>query len=177
MVKNKRAKTGRATKKAAGFSLMEIIVVVAIMGILIVAAYPLVMNSLENRDIENTALLIQMTFQQAKMEAVRAKINHRVRFWQDNDGRWAYTIERETQPNQWTALPGFVPRSISNKYTVTINLPNRLVAFSPLGMVVNYNPTQRSISLHSSKLSLQGQPGTRIVYVYAGGSFQYVRAA
>lgn len=159
-----------------GFTFIEILVVIAIIGILMVAAYPLVMNSLENRDIENTARQIQMTLQQAKFEAVRAKVNHRLRFWL-SAGRWAYTIERETQPNQWTPLPGFIARSISTKYSVTVNLPEMMVVFSPLGFVTNYNSTQRSISIHSLKLSLQGQPSTRIVYIYAGGSFQYVRAA
>lgn len=170
-------------KRSQGFTLIEVIVVVAIIGILVVVFYPAVLNTLENRDIENAARLIQMTFQQAKFEAIRAKVNHRVHFWQDNDGRWTYTIERETALDTWQPIHGFISRRIPLKFEVTLNIPNatigqgKEVIFNPIGIIVNYDPLLRSISLRSPKLSRQGQLGKIIISLYAGGSFQYVRTA
>lgn len=177
-------------KGKKGLTFIEIIVVVAIIGILVVAFYPAVLNTLENRDIENAARLIQMTFQQAKFEAIRGKVNHRVRFWQDRGGRWTYTIEREEALTSekgttitWRSLPGFIPRHIPVKFEVTLNIPDATIGqgkeliFDPIGMVYNYNPSLRSILIRSPKLSRQGQQGTIIINIYAGGSFQYVRTA
>ncbi|MCX7974168.1 MAG: prepilin-type N-terminal cleavage/methylation domain-containing protein [Candidatus Aminicenantes bacterium] len=170
-------------KEKKGFTLIEIIVVVAIIGLLVVVFYPAVLNTLENRDIENAARLIQMTFQQAKFEAIRAKVNHRVRFWQDNAGQWFYNIERELSLDTWQPLHGSVPRRIPAKFIVILNIPEAKIGqgkeliFDPIGMVYNYDPSLRSISIRSPKLSQQGQQGTIIINIYAGGSFQYVRTA
>jgi len=67
-------------------------------------------------------------------------------------------------------------KTIPAKYVVTVNVPNQVVVFNPLGMVLNYNPAQHNISLQSPNLSAKGQPGTRNIIIYAGGSIQYVKS-
>lgn len=149
--------------------------VVAIIGILALMAYPNIKNSLEVRGLENEARELLSTLQQAKFQAVKHKLNHRVTF--DNSlGYWVYFIEREVSFNNWVEVPGFVRRSIPSKFPVTINLPSQIVVFSPLGFVINYSTTEHDISIQSPNIQRQGQPSTRTVVIYAGGSIQYMKS-
>ena len=77
-----------------GYTFIEVIVVVGILGMILAAMYPGIMNTLETRGIENSARNILTTMQRAKFQAVRTKINHRVGFL-DDGGVWYYFIERE----------------------------------------------------------------------------------
>jgi prepilin-type N-terminal cleavage/methylation domain-containing protein len=159
-----------------GFTLVESLLVVAIVGILVLVSYPNIANSLEVRGLENEAREVLTTLQQAKFQAVKFKLNHRVNF--DNSlGYWVYFIEREVSLDTWVEVPGSMRRSISNKLTVTINLPGQLIVFSPLGFVLNYNSAQHTISLQSTNVQRQGQPSTRNIVVFAGGSVQYTKSA
>ena len=77
-----------------GFTLIESLLVVAIIGVLVLVSYPSIKNSMETRGLENEAREILTTLQQAKFQAVKLKLNHRVNF--DNSlGYWVYFIERE----------------------------------------------------------------------------------
>jgi prepilin-type N-terminal cleavage/methylation domain-containing protein len=158
------------------FTLIEVLLVVAIIGILTLVSYPNIKNSLETRGLENEAREVLSTLQQAKFQAVKFKLNHRVNF--DNSlGYWVYFIEREVSYNNWVEVPGFIRKSIPNKFAVTINLPGELLIFSPLGFVLNYNTTQHDISIQSLNIQRQGQPSTRTIIIYAGGSVQYTKSA
>jgi prepilin-type N-terminal cleavage/methylation domain-containing protein len=159
-----------------GFTFIEILVVIAIIGILSLAAYPAIKNSLEVRKLENEAREVLVTLQQAKFQAVKLKLNHRVSF--DNSrGYWVYFIEREVSFNNWVAVSSFVRKSIPSNLTTTINLPGQAVVFSPLGFVTNYNTAQHDLSVQSPKVQRQGQPSTRTIVIYAGGSIQYTKSA
>jgi len=167
-----------------GFTFIEILVVVAIMGILMLVSYPNIKNSLEVRRLENEAREVLSTLQQAKFQAVKLKLNHRINF--DNSlGYWVYSIEREENLNTWVAVPKFPRRSIPGKFTVTVDLPNLYLGFTPLGLAfmdktsaaIQYSATQNSISLLSPSVQRQGQPGTRTIVIYGGGSVQYVKSS
>lgn len=158
-----------------GFTFIEVLLVVAIMGILLVVSYPNIRNSLETRNLENKAREVLTTLQQTKFMAVKYKLNHRLRF-DNSGGYWVYYVEKETDPEVWVEVPGSIRKSIPNRYVVTVNVPNQLVVFTPLGMVLNYNVTQHNISLQSTILQRQGQPSTRTINVYMGGSIQYVKS-
>jgi type II secretion system protein H len=162
-----------------GFTLIEVLVVVGIMGILMLGSIPSIMNSLATRNLDNSARDIQTTLQQARYKSVDAKINYRVRFAQ-NAGRWWIYLERETANNVWSSVPGFLVKSIPSQFTVTVSLPgtapNQTVEFSSVGIVEGYDSTKNTVTLQSLTLKNKGQPDLRRLQVYGGGSIRYVRA-
>jgi prepilin-type N-terminal cleavage/methylation domain-containing protein len=161
--------------KERGYTFIEILVVVAILGILTLVSYPNIKNTLAVRNLDNQARAVLGTFQQAKFQAVRNKLNHRVVF--DNSlGYWRYYVEEEVNLGVWQEVLGTGRKSISNKFTVTVNLPSNFIVFSPLGMALNYSTNQHDVTLQSQNLLTQGKPSRRIINVFAGGSIQYVRA-
>ncbi len=161
-----------------GYTFIEIILVVGILGILLLISYPSIQNTLETRNLENKAREVLTTFQQAKFMAVKYKLKHRVTF-DNTQGYWIYFIERENSAANWAEVPGSIRRYIPAKYVVTLNLPNQRVEFTALGTVYNYFLTytnQHNVSIQSPSLLAQNQPSTRSIIVYAGGSVQYVKS-
>ena len=158
-----------------GFTLLEVLVAVAIVGMMALVLYPSIINSLETRSLETASRDVLTALQRAKFEAVKSRINHRVRFDFNHD-IWMYYIEREDSPGDWNSMPGFSRRFIPTKFTATVNFPNQVVQFSPLGFVSNYDSTQNSISIQSPKLDHYNQPDLRVISVYIGGSVQFAKA-
>jgi len=156
-----------------GFTLVEIMVAVAIIGFMALIFYPNIINTLETRKIEGSAREVLTTLQRAKFQAVRTKLNHRVRFEALGEG-WFYVIEREDNPNDWNTIRGFIRKLIPFEFQVAVAFPNDTVEFSPLGLVSNYSSEQNSITLQSLKLESYGKPDQRVIKVLAGGSIQYI---
>ena len=162
-----------------GFTAIELLVVLGILGILAMTAYPSIMNSLAVRKLENDAKQIMTTFQKAKFQAVKTKNDHRVRFFQENGGEF-YVIEQETSAGIWTQMVGFVQKGISSEFQVTNNLPEsadsdgKEVIFTSLGFSsMSINPNQNTIVLQSDLLARYNQPDVRVVSVYRGGAIHY----
>jgi len=158
-----------------GLSVLEILLVIAIIGALTVLFYPRVMNTQEKRELENTARDVLTTLQHAKFQAVKTKINHRVSFVTSTRG-WIFTVEKQDDQSQWNEMQGFMKKTIPSKYVVTVNLPGQAVVFSPLGFIANFSSSQNSITLQSPKLKSYDQPDLRIINVFAGGSVQYTKS-
>ena len=159
-----------------GFTLIEVLVVVAIMGGLTILMFPSIMNSLETRNLDNSARDIQTTLQQARYRAVNEKIHYRVRFAQEA-GQWRLILENQDAGGNWNLVPAWFRRSISPRFVVTILLPaSQAVEFSPVGVVEGYDSTHNSVTLQSPKLLGQRQPDLRVLTVFGGGTIRYVRS-
>ena len=159
-----------------GFTLIEILIAVAIISILSLASYPYIMNTLETRSLENGAREILTVLQTARYRAIDTKDNHRVRFYQDEGTDWRMIIERETSAGNWEPSRGFAPRTISPKFSFSVDLPDgESVEFSSMGVVEGFDSTKNSLELQSDKLKGQNQPDLRIVRFYGGGSVHYIK--
>jgi prepilin-type N-terminal cleavage/methylation domain-containing protein len=172
MVETGKSKKIKTPLTCRGFSMIEILVVIAIVGVMAAVIFPAVINSLEKRSLESTTKEVLSSLVRAKFQAVRTHLNHRVRFAQESSG-WTYCIEREDQANQWNMIREFVKKNIPSDYNVTVNLPNQQVVFSPLGIVTNFSSSQNSITIQSPSLQNYNQPPNRHITVYSGGSVHY----
>lgn len=160
-----------------GFTLIEVLIVIGIMGMLMLISYPSIMNSLETRGLENTVRDIQSSMQVAKFQAVKTRINHRIRFT-NATGPWFFAIERQAPDGTWATMHGSIPKSISNKFTLILDLPAaKTVTFSAMGMISDFESTNNSIVLESAKLKRGRQPDRRSIIVYSGGSLRYLKSA
>jgi prepilin-type N-terminal cleavage/methylation domain-containing protein len=163
-------------KKRAGFTLIEMIISIAIIGILTAGSYSSVLNTIEVRGLDNTARDIVSSLQQARWLAVAEKLNHRVRFV-STSGVWTYLIEAENPPGTWTAEPKTTTKSVKTRFTLGMNLPaGYTVVFVPIGFVSGYDSTHNSITLTSAKLAGLSQPSCWTIRVYASGSFKMAKA-
>jgi prepilin-type N-terminal cleavage/methylation domain-containing protein len=171
-----------------GFTLIEVLVVVGIMGILMAVAYPSILNTMAVRNLENSSRQIQTYLQQTKLQAVDTKINHRVRFYQADGGYWVYEMERmqadlTTEPStvSWVRVPGPPRKTISARLEVTITLPvdgsDFVIEFSPVGAVANFNVNRNAIVLRDPNLDRPGQMDERVISLFMGGSIHYAKRA
>lgn len=172
----------RKRNSRKGFTFIETLVVIGIMGILLLASYPSIQSSLETRSLENAAKEIQTAMQRAKFDAVKTKLAHRVRF-SDSLGYWQFMIESQDPADLtlWHPLDGYIARVIPSKFVVTINLPDLTnpaepgVLFTVLGTVPSMSVPQNSVEIQSLKLKGYNQDDLRRLEVYMGGSIRYVR--
>ena len=188
----------RHRSASRGFTLIEILVVIGIMGILMTASYPSILNTMAVRNLENTTRRVQTFLQQTKFQAVNTKIVHRVRFYRVDGSSWAYEMERmqsdlSASPSTitWVRVPGSPRKTISNRFNVTFTFPaegaDRIVSFSPmgtfpaeaifspLGTFPVFNSNQNSMTLQSPKLDRPGQMDERVLSIFMGGSIQYAK--
>lgn len=158
-----------------GFTVIEILVVTAIIGIFALASYPHIMNTLETRSLENGAREILTVLQTARLRAIDTKDNHRVRFFQEGTS-WRMILEQETSAGQWAPSRGFSARTIPPKFNFSVPDNAEFSAvFSSVGVVEGFNPQKNSVSLQSDRLKGQNQPDERIIRFYHGGSVHYIK--
>lgn len=176
-----RAIAPKSTRAARGFTMLEILVVLGIIGIFLVASYPSILNVLAVRNLENTTREVQTYLQLAKNTAVDTKIVHRVRFFRPDGTYWAYQLERLEADGTWAAVRGSqAPRkTIPAGFNVTITFPttggDHTAVFSPLGTFPEFAVNQNSITLQSPKLDRANQDDERELSIFMGGSIHYVK--
>jgi prepilin-type N-terminal cleavage/methylation domain-containing protein len=166
-------------KRAAlvsGFTMLEMLIVVALLGIATVASLPEIRNTLETRALEGAARDVFMALQTAKFRSTADKVYARVRF-SVSGNTTSYITEEQITAGTWTTASKSVWKSIPNKLTVTLSLPSTSdIQFTSTGFVYNYDSSHNSIVISSPKLSKLSQPANRTIRFYAGGSIQYLKS-
>lgn len=162
-----------------GFTLIEVLVVLGIMGILMVAAYPSIRGTMENRNLDNVTRQVQTYLQQTKLLAVSTRIVHRVRFFLVDASYWAYEAERLQPDGTWVQAQGAPRKTIPNRFQVTLTLPSSgsdyIIVFSPVGTIVNFTQATNTIVIRSPRLDRPGQMDERVLGLFMGGSIQYAK--
>ena len=162
-----------------GFTLIEMLVVIGIMGILMLASYPSILNTMAVRNLENTTRQIQTYLQQTKLQAVSTRIPHRVRFTRIDASFWAYDMERLQENGTWIKAQNAPRKTIPNRLNVTITFPvvgaDHVAVFSPLGTFPQFAINQNSIILQNPNLDRPGQMDERVLSIFMGGSIQYAK--
>jgi prepilin-type N-terminal cleavage/methylation domain-containing protein len=174
-----------------GFTLLETLVVLGIIGLFLAVSIPSVLNTMTVRNLENKTREVQTFLQATKQRAVSTKIVHRVRFYQPTGTFWAYDMERLEADGTWTKALSSPPKTIPTTFNVTISFPlagaDHVASFSALGTFPAeailtatgsfpaFNPAQNSITLQSPKLQAKGQDDQRVLSIFMGGSIQYAR--
>jgi prepilin-type N-terminal cleavage/methylation domain-containing protein len=178
---------GQAMKKfirhhsaSRGFTLIEVLIVIGIMGIFMIVSYPSILNTMASRNLENTTRQIQTFMQQTKFQAVSTKIVHRVRFYLVDGSYWAYDMERlQADGLAWIKAGGAPPKTIPYRLNVTITFPavgaDHVAIFSPLGTFPEFEVNKNSITLQNPKLDRPGQWDERVLSIFMGGSIQYAK--
>jgi prepilin-type N-terminal cleavage/methylation domain-containing protein len=162
-----------------GFTLIEILVVLGILGIFLAASFPSILKVLAVRNLDNATRQVQTYLQMTKLRAVDTKIVHRVRFYQADEGYWVYEMER-LQPDGTWARVGEAPRkTIPAEFNVTVTFPadgaDHQAVFSPLGTFPEFAVNQNSLTLQSPKLDRPDQMDERVLSIFMGGSIHYAK--
>lgn len=168
----------RDRRGAAGFTLIETLIVVGIIGIFMIVSYPSILNTLAVRDLENVTRQIQTSLQMTKNQAISSKIPHRLRFYQPEGTYWAYDMERLEADGTWAkAQANVAPRTIPPRFNLTLALPavgaGYQAVFSPLGLFPEFTANQNSITLQSPKLDRPNVMDERVLSIFMGGSIHY----
>jgi prepilin-type N-terminal cleavage/methylation domain-containing protein len=169
----------RHRPSARGFTLIEILVVLGIMGILMLASFPSILNVLAVRNLDNATRQVQTYLQMTKLQAVSTKIVHRVRFFQPEGTYWAYDMERLQSDGTWIQVGRAPRKSIPQGFNVTVDFPqsgaDRVAVFSPMGTFPEFSVDQNSLTIQSPKLDRPDQMDERVLSIFMGGSIHYAK--
>ena len=161
-----------------GYTLIQVLVAVAVMGVIALVVSPNLINSLEVRALENTVRDMMITMERAKFLAIKTKLNHRVLF-DNSNGPWTMKIQQETASAVWDDVTGQVTKSIPSKFNLTLNLPSGdlSVVYTPTGIVSNYDTVNHSMVLQSDLIKRHQLPDQREVVFYFGGSMRFIKSS
>ena len=164
-----------------GFTLIEALVVLGIIGIFVAVSYPSILNVMAVRKLDNATRQVQTYLQLTKLRAVDTKVVHRVRFFQPSGTYWAYEMEALQPDGDWARVGESPIKTISSKFNVTVTFPldgaDRQAVFSPLGTFPEFAIDQNSLTIQSPKLDRPGQMDERVLSIFMGGAIQYVKRA
>lgn len=124
----KRLRTHTRRRRERGFSLIEVVVTMAVLALILFAAVPSIGAWMDNTRIRNVADSLQNGLQMARGEAVRR--NEEVSFWLvglDNPGILANTCTLSASSASW-AISVFSPASHCADAPSTVSSPKLVVA-------------------------------------------------
>jgi len=161
-----------------GYTLIQVLVAVAVIGVVSLVVSPNLINSMEVRALENTVRDMMITMERAKFMAIKTKLNHRVLF-DNSNGPWTMQIQQETASAVWDEVQGYVTKTIPAKFNLTLNLPSGdlSVVYTPTGIVKNYDLASHSVILQSDRVKHYQLPDQREVVFYFGGSMRFVKSS
>lgn len=119
----------------AGFSLIEMMVVVAVIGILIVAAVPNIAGSNKEHQVEAAANDMSARIQLARQRTLATRIPSRIVF--DHDAG-VYRFQRLLDGSTWTRDPDedyAIPRGVGWSYAAGPDSSGNMVEFESRGTV------------------------------------------
>ncbi|MCP2519112.1 prepilin-type N-terminal cleavage/methylation domain-containing protein [SCandidatus Aminicenantes bacterium Aminicenantia_JdfR_composite] len=161
-----------------GFTLIEILVILAIVGILIVLGYPSIKTSWEIRKLDDSAREILATLQRAKFQAVKTKTIHCVIF-DSTQNTYTLSIYDYTN-NRWTPIERKVLSSPVNFLIINLPDPDNLGAIDTVNQVIfdslGFADRQGSITIQNPNLTnYTGVEDLRLIRIMIGGSIDIIK--
>lgn len=148
-------------KKHAGFSLMELMVVIAIIGVLSAIAIPNAISWRNNAQVNSAARGLYSDLQNARSTAVKENRDCTVSF--DTSGRGSYTVSMAGKPDRTV---NFSKYGAVSMHSADFNGASEII-FRPDGFAYTTSSTSSTV-LSGGSVELNGAINLRIVLTHAG---------
>jgi len=139
-------------RREAGFSLIELLTVVGIIGIMLVAAIPAIGSYIRNYRIRGAAAQVAAEFQTARARAIKRNASLGVVLLVVSPTTYRYVIEDDMTPP---------PTTVRNNVSVLLGDPNQVGPIRQLPVGVVFATTAPTIKgLRFNRLGAACQPGS-----------------
>lgn len=141
-----------------GFTLIEAMLTLAVLGVLIVMAIPSFGNMMEKRRVMGAAEAIYSDLRWARSESIKRNLRVRVRFTEGTN--WSYTVNAD--PTGVNTLLKTVNGSDFPLTSVRVTFEDNYTTFNPVRGTVRNGSVLLSSSHYSARVSLSTLGRTRI---------------
>lgn len=147
-----------SARRQGGYTLIEAMLVLAVLGVLLVMAIPNFMNMMEKRRVLAAAEAIYSDLRWARSESIKRNIEVRIRF---NEGsNWSYTINAD--PTGANTPLKTVNGSDYPRTSIRVTFDHDYTTFSPRRGTARNGSAWLSSSHYSARVSLSTLGRTRI---------------
>ncbi len=137
-----------------GFTLVELLVVVAIIAIIAIFAVPSLQTQMANQRIRSGTGQLVNAFSQARSQAILSQAT--VPMSSSDNKNWSLTY-----PNITATTPALASVKLPDKVTVTTNLTGGIVSFNPQGQAI-YTPANTLLVFRICDPALPGGSGMTV---------------
>lgn len=152
--------------KSAGFSLIELMVTIAVLGTLVAVGMPSFTKMIRNAEIRSAAESVSAGIQRARAEAVSR--NARVQFVLGSGTSWY--VDYVSTPDPSNRLDSRASAESLNATLSVLPVAATTVTFNQLGQIVTPNPADASLPLAQVTFTATGGNQTLLVMIGAGGN-------